>query len=464
MYSPFEKSIQNLQPKDLAILRTVHEGWYVEYKSELVTARVLAKTLSAFANTYGGWLFLGVQEAAKDNPVAGAFPGVPEKELDVALQRLRQSAAEHLNPVPHFETKVLRGPCSEIGLPSGAAIVAIEVPESHLTPHVHKDGRIYRRVGDASQPRPESDRFILDQLWRRVEPIRERIREWTERDPELSKAESDLPYVRLLLCVDPWYRRDYWLRASTPQIRNIMMSPIGLQSIPFDTFYSAGMGFIARQATNNDPQNYVLTWRLSRDLSCEIVVPLPLYTPTNTESLIVDLDGYNHDAHFIDVLREHGHIQPRIVDLNFLMSILIGIVSKYRRLLSLADAGSSFYFHARFLNVWRLVPFVDVETVINEYRAHGVPMIVDHTVIFPRGNRPESFKSLDELETARAPSEEHLSLLQAKLIFTWLALALGVPVIIEGETDGEATIIRDTELMDAGTRALAVQDNRNKRR
>lgn len=58
MYSPFDKSIRDLEASDLAILKIVHEGWYVEYKSELVKAPALAKALSAFANTYGGWLFL----------------------------------------------------------------------------------------------------------------------------------------------------------------------------------------------------------------------------------------------------------------------------------------------------------------------------------------------------------------------------------------------------------------------
>ncbi len=40
----------------------------MEYKRQEVNARSLAKSLSAFANTYGGWLFLGVEEQSKDNP------------------------------------------------------------------------------------------------------------------------------------------------------------------------------------------------------------------------------------------------------------------------------------------------------------------------------------------------------------------------------------------------------------
>ena len=201
-YSPFDKALHDLQSSDLTILRNVHEGWYVEYKREVVNASALAKSLSAFANTYGGWLFIGVKEQSKENPVADEFPGISEEDVDGILQSLRHSAADCLNPTPFFETTVLRGPGAENGLAEGKAIIAVEIPQSHTAPHVHQDGRIYRRVADGSEPKPETDRFVLDQLWRRAEPIREMTRKWVERDPEFSKREEEMPYVRA--CYSVW--------------------------------------------------------------------------------------------------------------------------------------------------------------------------------------------------------------------------------------------------------------------
>ena len=179
-YSPFDKPIERLQPPDLAALWDTREGWYVEYKSDPVPARSLAKSLSAFANTYGGWLFLGVKEESKDNAVAGSFPGVAASDLDALLQRLRHSAAEHLNPTPFFNTQVLRGPCEAIGLGEERCVIAVEIPRSITTPHVHKDGRIYRRVADGSEPKPEADRFVLDQLWLRDRGVRRAVRRWVK--------------------------------------------------------------------------------------------------------------------------------------------------------------------------------------------------------------------------------------------------------------------------------------------
>ena len=466
-YSPFDKAIQNLQPPDLTVLKNVHEGWYVEYKRQVINAGALAKSLSAFANTYGGWLFLGVQEHSGGNAVADKFPGIPEEDVDGTLQSLRHSAADHLNPTPFFETTVLRGPCTESGLAEGRAIIAVEIPESRTAPHVHKDGRIYRRVADGSEPKPETDRFVLDQLWRRAEPLREMTRKWIERDPEFSQEEEKIPYVRVLLCVDPWRQHPAWLGAPLPEIRRILTThgTVGIPSVPFDTVHTTAEGLIARQLEGNDPHNYVSTWRLRRDLSCDIVLSLPFYAPGGPDDLSIELDGYINAPGFIDILKEHRYPQPRIADLNFLMNMLIGVVSTYRRLLKLADAAGEFYFKARVLNAWRMVPFVDVATVLSEFKAHGLPMMMDETVTVPVGDDPDSFVLIDEPEIEETEYTEQLvSVTQATLMFMYIAEAFGLPILIESETGDDKKIISYLDLQPAGDRALTVQENRNKRR
>ena len=467
-YSPFDKAINELHPTDLAPLKSVSEGWYVEYKRALISATALAKAVSAFANTYGGWLFLGVKEKSKDESVAGEFPGIPEKEVDEALQCLRQSAAEHLNPTPFFETRVLRGPCVEIGLAEGTSVVAIEIPQSHTAPHIHKDGRIYRRVGDGSEPKPETDRFILDQLWRRADPIREVTRKWVESDPEFSQAERDNPYVRLLLCTDPWRQRDPYLSAPFHEIRSILTSTEeAVSSIAFDTVHTTAGGLIARQAKGNNPHNYLLTWKMGRDMSCDIVMPLPMYARNPLDLLISDLNGYDHSVSFINILKEQGYTQPRIVDLNFMMVLLISFVSKYQRLLRLANAKGEFYFKARVLNAWRILPFIDAEEVLGEFEAHGMPMIMDSTITVPIGDTPGSFARIDEQETKGGKYDKKVNhVVIALLMFTRIARAFGVPLIAEDEIKADdkkwPLMIPYSELIATGARARTVQQNRNK--
>ncbi len=462
-YSPFDKPFHELRPHDLAVLRSVSEGWYVDYKRDLINAGAMAKAVSAFANTYGGWLFLGVREHSKDDPVAGDFPGLCEREVDVAQQRLRQSAADHLNPTPFFQVRVLRGPCVEIGLDDEASVVVVEVPQSQIAPHIHKDGRIYRRVADGSEPKPETDRFLLDQLSRRAEPIRKMTREWVERDPEFSEAEGELPYVRLLFCVDPWRQGETILDSPLAQIRDIMSGDqeAGLPSVPFDTVYPMAGGVVARQVNNNNPHNYTMTWRMGRDLRCEIVLPLPFYATDSLDELRIELEGYQHAELFMDILRRQGHVQPRVADLNFLMNTLIGGVSQYRRLLDLAGEKRQLYVKARVINAWRIVPFIDAETILNEFRQHGLPMIMDSTVTVPEGYEPDSFAMIGEDRPEDIDSK--YAAVQAVLAFESIATAFGIPAV-EGANRRQQIGTRYSEFFATGARATNVQHNRNERR
>ena len=76
LYRPFAERLDDVSPEELIRLKGVHEGWYVEYKENQISNRDLAKSLSSFANQYGGWLFLGVSEDAQENVAAG-FPEIP---------------------------------------------------------------------------------------------------------------------------------------------------------------------------------------------------------------------------------------------------------------------------------------------------------------------------------------------------------------------------------------------------
>ena len=266
--------------------------------------------------------------------------------------------------------------------------------------------------------------------------------------------------MRLLLCVDPWQQHDPRLDAPFSEIRSILSSAeTGVMSYPLDTVYTMGGEIIGRQLKDNDPYNYGMTWRIRRDMSCDIVLPLSFYAPGGLGNLHIDLEGYEQKDFFIKILREQGHMQPRIADLNFLMNLLIGSISKYRRLLKLADAKGEFYFKARVLNAWRVLPFVDIETVLSEFETHGLPMIMDSTVTFPFGDEPESFRSIPELKIEDSEHKEAVvSTGLAISMFALIANTFGVSIIRE---DGE--MIPYPELEAIGERALTVQENRKKR-
>jgi hypothetical protein len=458
-WSPFATRLAKIAADELALLKQVREGWYVDYKSGSIAIKDIAKALSAFANTYGGHLFFGVAEASKENPVAETFPGIPKAEVEVLLQQLRQAASAHLSPTPHFEVTTFWGPCASIGLPTDYAVIGVEIPESHEAPHIHSDGRIFRRVADASEPKAETDRQVLDSLWARQQVTRDILEEWVERSPEFSEAEAQTPYVRLLLDVDPWGNSLPWLDASLSRIRELMVeaAPEGFMSIPFDAVHTTSSGFLARQRAGNDPTTLGLTWSFARSLYGEVLIPLPCYRTDNVMFVGRWLEGYEHAGRFEKLVRRAGVRAIAVADLNSLLHVLRGVCLTQRRLLRLAGAEPTYKFKAQVLNAARVIPFVDAPFVLDAFEAHGMSVSFRNKFSVPFGTDPNSFHELSSTDEGDM-GEGIAAILQALNMFRLIAEGWGLPVADpsrEGETGTEWT-----QLDEASRRAARKADRR----
>lgn len=448
-YSPFNRRIDDLTLTDIASLRTVHEGWYIEYKRDLGNASTIAKSIAAFANTYGGWLFYGIDEKSKAEPVAGAFPGIDIKQLDAALQTIRHAAASHLMPPPHFETKVIPGPAPELALPDGRAIVVVHVPWGPAAPYVHKDGRIFRRVNDGSDPRPESDRFVLDQLWRRADDIKNRYAHWVDSDPILSHDEQDAPYLRILIVADLW--EDHGLNANLRRkdIHDIFGSVDGNFALPFDTIYSSATGFVCRQTANNKPQKQLLTWRFRNDLRSEIILPLSRFEPA---SLFSRPDGYAESRRFLNLLEAQRYVEPTVIDLNLVFLFLLGVMRTQKKLSARASWHGPHYVKMKLVNVWHTIPFLDISSTMDDFERHGIPLCLDDEITLYPGSQPRSFIKLPE--QAELTEEAH-RLHMAYFAFSPLATAFGISPGLDD--DGALTADSISNFAEAGIRALDIQ-------
>ena len=443
----------------MAALRNAGEGWYVEYKREVSNAASIAKSVSAFANTYGGWLFYGVDEKSKDDAVAGDFPGIARADVDPALQRMRQAVAAFLAPAPHFDTKVIWGPCAESGLPDDHAVIVVRVPWSAAAPHVHKSGQIYRRVADGSEPKPENDRFLLDQLFRRADKIRDQYKSWVDKDPELSDGEKERPYLRLLIAADLWRDREIWCDTNVEELRAIMMATEGSgTSVPFETVYTSANGFVARQLADNDPANLGLTWRFRQDLRSEILIPLNTYLVDTPQRWTDQSLGFEQAERFGRMLKDQRHDDVRIVDLNLLFNILSGIVKIQERLSNKAGWTGPLFFKGRLLNVWRTCPFIDIDAVLDQFEAYGLPMCMDGNVTIYPGSDPESFVEIDPYEDVEVA--EARIVLKTLRIFQPIARAFGVPEWIDMEDVDAGGRFFTSELLQAGVRGVNVAQRR----
>jgi hypothetical protein len=182
MFNPFGKNLTDITETDLDILRTVAEGWYIEYKSAVPDSKKIAKSIASLSNSYGGLYILGV-ESDKNTNCAIRFPGV-----DIKIDLIHDAVRGNLNPFPYFE-------CYTILLQNGKSVVIVVVEEGFDPPCIHNDGRIYRRQESSSDPMPETNRYSIDQLYERAKKYKEKLEDFRTIDYGFCKGEENQPYL-----------------------------------------------------------------------------------------------------------------------------------------------------------------------------------------------------------------------------------------------------------------------------
>jgi len=196
-YTPFEKSLEELTASDLESLikNEITEGYWIEYKSEFQPSKKIAKSIASFANTYGGWYFIGV-EADKTKNVATKICGFNLAEIPNPIDKFRESIKANIDPVPIFHSMLI-----EIG--SGKCVLVAQIPDNQETPFITKEGRIYRRVSDSSDPVSEDNRYAIDRLVDNGKELEKRFGEFCTDEREFCEAEENQSWVNIFLSPYP---------------------------------------------------------------------------------------------------------------------------------------------------------------------------------------------------------------------------------------------------------------------
>jgi len=141
------------------------EGFILEYKRDFPSNEMIAKTIAAFANTYGGLLVIGV--AAPNGRPVPPFEGIAFDGSLKYEEKIESVVLSHIREPVFPETRV----CEPV---DGKTFVLVRVSESHLTPHrVAANSRIYVRTGQSSTPNEEAS-------WDKIEWLASRRRKSEE--------------------------------------------------------------------------------------------------------------------------------------------------------------------------------------------------------------------------------------------------------------------------------------------
>jgi hypothetical protein len=143
------------------------EGLRLEFKSISYVKRGkmkendITKAVTAFANSVGGSLILGIETKKLDNATRLELEGDDPSEMDKTLA-LETIIEQKTNPsVENYEVQLLMSP-------TGAKFYWIEVQRSAAAPHQAGDNLYYKRNGSRSLP---MEHFEIEDVRTRLAPV-----------------------------------------------------------------------------------------------------------------------------------------------------------------------------------------------------------------------------------------------------------------------------------------------------
>ena len=138
------------------------ENFFFEFKEDEESPAKLMKEICAFANTFGGYIFIGVT----DKKVIKGCCTWNEN-------RVHTTVHDSISPIPLFDVKSF--------IIDGVSVLVIRVEEGSKPPYIINDGRIYERVSSGSFPIKDSSKLSV--LFSKRKDYYERIKQTIEFPP-----------------------------------------------------------------------------------------------------------------------------------------------------------------------------------------------------------------------------------------------------------------------------------------
>ncbi len=384
-YNPFNKPIEKLSLSDLHSLENVSEGWFLDYKEDVISPKKLSKHFAAFANQYGGWLIFGISETEANIP--DKFIGIAKEKLDGLLHKAREAVSKHINPTVYYEEKILRGPFEELGMKDERAIVIFYIPSGTQAPYIHSSGKIYRRVADSSDPKAETDRHILDNLWKRGKEINKRLSDFALYAGSTKKIQN--PIAKICFFSNPTFEIEpRFLKFN--EFDEIMTESKEL-GVPMNNIHSCPGGFIARQINSGmDPLSPIMSFKWSHWGNCQIILPLNIIQQDEPRPI----KNYDYLDDFLDCLESNHFEYANFYDLNTFCQSIVAMGYQFKQLLKKVDIEKELYASIHIKSTQNFIPFINDSFFIEQISKYGVPVINEKEIQIPFSLTPDSLVKL----------------------------------------------------------------------
>lgn len=130
------------------------ETFFFEFKKDDVKPEKIIEEISAFANTYGGYVLLGIDD---DKSISGCQKWTEE--------RIHTTIHDCITPTPTFDVKRMKS--------KDKTILIIKVEEGSIPPYITNKGKIYERLSSGSYVVKTSDK--LSQMYHKHEEQLKRV-------------------------------------------------------------------------------------------------------------------------------------------------------------------------------------------------------------------------------------------------------------------------------------------------
>lgn len=424
-YSPFDKDIEDLNEQELQKLidNSISEGWYIEFKADIpkkpskIDGSKIVKSISAFANTKGGWLFYGVQ--SNDKNIATNLCGIDFTEYNNIADQISQIIASNIAPKPiyHFKT---------VPLQSGNFVFVIKIEESPTPPYISSQGVIYQRENNESNP--VKDRYIIEKLTDKTNDYYEAIERFCNIDYGETKGqyESNQSYLELYLFPLPYndfifenfFTTDFFKQVAIRFYQNVdcvfenqkgEKKNIPL-NIGFNSIYSSQNSLIIRPLKEDNLIYKTTTAELFINGGLKFLIPLcefdldnvPQYYKNSNviEYLRETYTPYESVNAFNNFMNHSSHVAPketiirtetdfvrhiRMIDGAEFIYIILIIISKYKAVLedSKFDLTSEIGFRARVTDTWRKFVFFDNSDYLDKIKLYNLPIVPKNDLEVP---------------------------------------------------------------------------------
>lgn len=412
-----EGQCKPLELEDLDELKGVSEGFHFEFKREPIEAGEFAKQVASFANSDGGWIFIGINES---KGVASEVVGINPSQLKKLEQQFSTAIENHLDPIPYFDTHVvslLAEAVAEVptedgileerelkaevpaiadaeevpavtvvgksDMPTERFVVGVLVPAGNQTPYIHKDGQIHRRLGNKT--RTEHVNRIED-----LERLFSRRFETGQRLDRVLKHEIDTPHVRWAIFPDPRYRQEFSQRLSFFEFKRQLKDEQAPLYMPFDQFQATATGYRARHVFQNPLNVNGISFELFHD--GWFLIEIPIFTLK-----IGDANGVDWEFWQDRLL----NVSPSLIDLRWMylhfttLGLLVQRINAVMGWRSQRMSALSIYLPDE------SVPILDVEfyrSFVEEYR---LPILRRQTI-----RSPDQPTAMSEFQMLRVCEED----------------------------------------------------------